>query len=241
MFYKYETHLHTSEVSVCARSTACEMVHAYIDAGYSGIIITDHFINGNSIVIDGLSWKDQINRFLRGFRNAELVSGKYNFDVFLGWEYTNHPYGEDFLTYNLTPQFLYDHPEIMEMDISEYSKIVRNHGGLLVQAHPYREAHYIKYKPNPKINLIDGIEVNNGESNSPNNNNDKAWVLARNNPHLIRISGTDIHHTNQVGLAGIAFEYRINSMQEFVDCLKAGEGYLIIDGKVTDRNGKILE
>ena len=44
MFYKYETHLHTSEVSKCARSTGAEMARAFNKAGYAGIFVTDHFL-----------------------------------------------------------------------------------------------------------------------------------------------------------------------------------------------------
>ena len=46
--YKYETHLHTSETSACAVSSAGDMVRAYADAGYTGIVVTDHFFNGNT-------------------------------------------------------------------------------------------------------------------------------------------------------------------------------------------------
>ena len=93
---------------------------------------------------------------------------------------------------------------------------------------------------NPQPHLADGIEVNNTTSDSPQNYNHKAWRLARQNPRHIRISGTDIHSTNRnlVGMAGVAFRYKIKSTQHFVDALRAGDAYLIIDGKITDREGK---
>ena len=50
MFYKYETHLHTSEVSKCAHNTGAEMARAYKKAGYTGIFVTDHFFNGNCAI-----------------------------------------------------------------------------------------------------------------------------------------------------------------------------------------------
>ena len=46
--YIYETHLHTSEGSACGHAKAVDIVHAYKDAGYTGIIITDHFFYGNT-------------------------------------------------------------------------------------------------------------------------------------------------------------------------------------------------
>ena len=41
--YLYETHMHTKESSACAHNTGAEMARAYKEAGYTGIIITDHF------------------------------------------------------------------------------------------------------------------------------------------------------------------------------------------------------
>jgi hypothetical protein len=94
---------------------------------------------------------------------------------------------------------------------------------------------------NFRVNLIDAIEVNNGASDDPDNFNYKAWELARKNPHIIRTSGNDIHNIDKTGVAGIAFKYKIESSQHFVDALRAGDAYLIVDGKITDREGNVLE
>ena len=48
--FLYETHMHTSQGSACAHSTGEEMARAYHERGYTGIIVTDHFFNGNSAV-----------------------------------------------------------------------------------------------------------------------------------------------------------------------------------------------
>ncbi len=245
MFYKYETHLHTAEVSSCATSTAVEMVRGHYDAGYSGIIVTDHFINPNSETMKGLSWPEQVEKFVRGYELAKAEGDKIGLDVFFGWEYPNRPYGEDYLTYNLDKKFLLDHPELIDMPFEEYSKLVRQNGGLIVHAHPYREAWYIKYKPNPKLHLVDGIEVNNGSSDDPDNFNYKAWDLARANPDKIRLSGTDIHEIEHrlsgVGVSGMAFKYKLKDIQHFVDALRAGDGFLIVDGRITDKEGNLVE
>ena len=46
MSYLYETHCHTKESSACGLATADEMIAAYHQKGYRGVIITDHFFNG---------------------------------------------------------------------------------------------------------------------------------------------------------------------------------------------------
>jgi hypothetical protein len=217
------------------------MVKSHKEAGYAGIIVTDHFVNANTTVAKELSWPEQMELFVKGYENAKAEGDRIGLDVFFGWEYTNRPYGEDYLTYNLDKQFLLDHPEIINITFEEYSKLVHDNGGFLTHAHPYREAWYIKYEPNPKLDLIDAIEVNNGASDDPDNFNYKAWELARKNPHIIRTSGNDIHNIDKTGVAGIAFKYKIESSQHFVDALRAGDAYLIVDGKITDREGNVLE
>lgn len=245
MFYKYETHLHTAEVSKCAISTAAEMVRGYYEAGYSGIIVTDHFINPESEFWKGLSWEEQVNKFTKGYELAKAEGERIGLDVFFGLEYTNRSEGDDYLIYNIDKQFLLDHPKLVSMPIEECIQLVRKSGGFVTLAHPFREAWYIKSPPNLKLHLVDAIEVNNGSSNDPDNFNYKAWDLARANPHLIRTSGTDVHQVDHelsgVGVAGMAFKYKLRSIQDFIDALRAGEGYLIIDGKIFDREGNLVE
>lgn len=48
--FLYETHCHTQISSACAVSSAVELVDTYLKNGYTGIFITDHFINGNARV-----------------------------------------------------------------------------------------------------------------------------------------------------------------------------------------------
>ena len=241
MFYKYETHFHTSEVSKCGRSTAVEMVRAHKEAGYTGVFVTDHFVNGNCTVPRHLSWREQMDLFMQGYELAYEEGKKIGLDVFFAWEYVNSPYGEDYLTYNLDYDFLIAHPKLYKLSFEEYSKVARENGGYIIHAHPYRTADYILYEPNPKVDLIDGVEVNNTTSDSPHNHNELAWELARTNPQLLRISGTDIHSTDIVGLGGVAFPYRIKNSQHFIDALRAGDGYLIIDGQITDMEGNIVD
>jgi hypothetical protein len=236
--YKYETHLHTSEVSRCAVNTGAEMARAYKQAGFTGIFVTDHFVNGNCAVPSDLSWEQQMNLFVQGFENARAEGEKIGLDVFFAWEYGNPPTGEDYLTYNLDKEFLLAHPHLCSLSFEEYSELVGKNGGLIIHAHPYRIASYITIPPNPRADLIDGVEVNNTVSDSVRDQNHLAWELAREHPHLIRTSGTDIHSTDGIGLGGMAFPYRIESSSHFVEALRAGDGYLIIDGEVTDMEGR---
>ena len=83
VFYRYETHLHTKEASACARTLAKDYIKAYKDAGYAGIIVTDHFFNGNTAVPRNLPWKERVKLFCNGYENAAEEGYKENFHVFL--------------------------------------------------------------------------------------------------------------------------------------------------------------
>ena len=71
MLYKYETHCHTAETSRCARTSGAEMARAYKEMGYTGLIISDHFLNGNTTVDKTLPWEQQVAEFERGYLAAK--------------------------------------------------------------------------------------------------------------------------------------------------------------------------
>ena len=60
--YKYELHLHTKEASACARASGAEMVDFYIQNGYQGMVVTDHFYHGNTAIDRDLPWEDFITK-----------------------------------------------------------------------------------------------------------------------------------------------------------------------------------
>ena len=52
--YLYETHCHTSQSSACAKCSGKELAEAAKEAGYTGIIITDHNWGGNTAIARNL-------------------------------------------------------------------------------------------------------------------------------------------------------------------------------------------
>ena len=95
--YVYETHMHTSEASACAGSTGTQMARAYKAAGYTGIIVTDHFFYGNTSVDRSLPWEEWVRRFCLGYEHAKAEGDRIGLTVFLGWEACYE--GTEFLVY----------------------------------------------------------------------------------------------------------------------------------------------
>jgi len=215
MEFIYETHMHTSEVSGCAVNSASQQVVAYKKRGYTGIIITDHFINGYSTCPKSLSWEKKMEYFVTGYNEAKKMGDMHDLDVFLGWEFTVK--GADFLTYGLDLEFLLSHPDLDKYNIEQYSALVRKCGGYLAQAHPYRDAYYIEHNYPVQPHLIDGVEVYN--SMDKKLANAKALMFALEND-LPMQAGTDSHSIGNRYYSGIALEKRAESIHDIIDAIK---------------------
>lgn len=214
---KYETHLHTSETSACASATGAAQAMFYKSKGYRGIFVTDHFLNGNTTVPNELNWEEQVEKFCLGYENAKKCGDEIGLDVFFGWEYSYK--GTDLLTYGLSKEWLLKNPKILELDVNSYCDYVRDEGGLIVHAHPFREASYISM-----IRLLprkcDGCEIVNSNRTGLEN---KMALLYAENYNLLPLAGSDNHTAAQETLNGIVFEKRLSDEKEFVELVKKKE------------------
>lgn len=227
--FAYETHLHTSEGSACGRYSAGEMARACREAGYTGIFVTDHFYYGNTAVDRSLSWEDWVEGYCRGYEHARAVGDEIGLQVFFGWESSYR--GTDFLIYGLDKAWLKAHPEIRDCTVEEQYRLVKQDGGMVIHAHPFREAPYI-----PEIQLfpkyVDGVEVVNTShaKSDPSQYEDprydrKALEYAL-QYRLPQTGGSDIHSTNLTG-GGMAFPHRLESVQDFMRAVLSGEGMVL--------------
>lgn len=241
--YLYETHLHTSEASACARNTGAEMARACKEYGYAGIFVTDHNWGGNTAVDRSLPWKEWVERFCLGFEHAREEGEKLGLDVFFGYEAGFD--ATEFLTYGIDKDWMLEHPELREAPLEVHSQMVREAGGLIMHAHPYREEWYI-----PEIRLfpecvdgVEGINATHSNSHSQSHNDpafdDRAVAYAR--EHGLPMSaGSDMHTVNLFG-GGVAFRRRLTSGRDYVRAIKGGEDYVLTNGEIWyDKNGKVI-
>ncbi|NLM96033.1 MAG: histidinol phosphatase [Halanaerobiaceae bacterium] len=221
--YKYETHAHTSEVSLCSKISAVELVRFYKELGFSGIFITDHFLNGNTTVPGGLSWEESIELFCRGYENAYEEGKRIGIDVFFGWEYTFR--GTDLLTYGLDKDWLLQNPGLLDLHINQYCDLVHRDGGFIVHAHPFREADYIDL-----IRLlprkIDAVEVMNAcRTDFENDCADKYADMYG----LLKFAGTDNHRGFLDRLSGIQLKRSLEDIGDMIEAVKNKEAEIFVD------------
>ncbi len=220
MSFFYETHAHTVEASACGRMPGRDYPAYMKGLGYDGMIITDHFFNGNSRVPRDLPWEERIAMYCSGYEAAAAAAqeSRLDFRVFFGVEFNFQ--GDEYLLYGIDRDWLIQHPEIMQMNRKELYEAVHAAGGIMVQAHPYRERGYLSdiyLFPDP----IDGAEVYNA-ANQPYQN---ALAYQYAQEHGLRMSGgSDIHFVHDEEKGGLLFEHRLDSMEDFISAFLAGEG-----------------
>ena len=219
--YRYETHMHTSEGSHCARESAREQIEFYAQRGYTGVFVTDHFWGNGSCRVDKeLPFEEQVEQYFSFAEAAKKQGEKYGIDVFCGIEYSYRH--TDFLIYGLAPEIIKAHPEIPDMKPHEFTRLARESGALVIQAHPFR-----LNSCSTIIRLfqreVDGFEVVNGANDEHQN---KMAEIFRKEYKLLKFAGSDNHGISKGKthfLAGVDTTRRVKDEQDFVKIIKNGK------------------
>lgn len=233
--YAYETHMHTTQGSRCGTKSGDVMARAYKEAGYTGIIITDHFFYGNTEPDRSLPWTDWVMEFCSGYESAKEEGDRIGLDVFFGWESGYN--GTEFLIYGLDKQWLLSHPEIRDASIPEQYEMVHKEGGIVIHAHPFREEHYI-----PEVRLfpeyVDGVEqINMAHFHKKDVSegyifNDKAKAYA--NKYNFPVTGGSDMHSDNLWYGGMAFEERLGSIKDYMDAVMNRKGVILTGASIPE-------
>ena len=235
----YETHCHSSEASACARNTAVEMAMAHKEAGYTGMILTNHNWGGNTAVSRELAWSDMLDAFFEPFYLAKKWADANDFQVFEGYEAGYS--GTEFLIYGITIEWMHRHPELRDATVEEQFELIRSGGGIVVHAHPFREAFYIsKIRLYPEY--IDAVEALNASHcplmGMPDNShfNEKALKYAE-KLGMVITGGSDTHNVRLLG-GGMAFPDKLKDIHDFAEAIRSRRDYRVTDGiSVYDQYG----
>jgi len=226
--YKYELHAHTFECDRHAFLSARELVHLYKEAGYDGIVITDHYIERfftrwfpEELV--GLPHEQQVTRWLKGYLTAREEGEKIGFTVLPGAEvrFYNHP--NDYLLYGLHEDFFYTVPRLNELETIDALLDILPKDTCVVHAHPFRDNMVVE---TPAKGLF-GMEVFNGGTDPFRNDLARRFASHYN---LAMTSGSDIHGLNRLAKGGIMTEHKIQAPEDLVRVLRSGEYSLIEPG-----------
>lgn len=215
MEYLYETHFHTADVSPCGNVSAADGVKLYKEAGYSGLMVTDHF-STEYLKKDyhAATWESGIEYYLRGYYAAKKFETA-DFSVMLGLEARFPDSFNDYVVFGVDEKFLFENEWFTDLNIKKFKKLAEKNSLLVIQAHPFRARMTVNDERH-----IDGIEVFNGNRRHDSSNEiAEAWAKRFG---LIASSGSDFHETEDLARGGIYTDTAIRDSKEFRKVLLSG-------------------
>ncbi len=229
--YKIDLHVHTKYASGCGKMDAESLVRSYINAGYSGIVLTDHYNRVTLWYPKKLPLGSDLHGFLEGYNLVKEVGDSLGLKVYRGAEIRFDEAANDYLLFNYPDELLVNPDSLFEMGLEKFSQLMHQTDAMIIQAHPCRSSSIPACHP-AKAAFLDGVEVFNACIGNINNNPD-ALKFSEANPSLIRTQGSDCHRPEGVGLAGIGCEYLPRDDAELVKMLHCREFSLLEHREIT--------
>lgn len=222
--WKYDMHVHTREVSPCGRMSVEEVVNAYMESGYDGIWITNHFHREFLELTEGMDWNKKIDFYLKPIRDAvkNLKDAGKDFHIGLGMELRFLTDPNDYLIYGLSEKLLYNEADRwLYMDLQSFYEKYKDRL-LIIQAHPNRaDSSYPA-----DIDYLHGMEAVN-TSPRHDSGNEKTQKILIMHPWMIPTAGSDSHRPEDIGRTGIMAGESIDTEEQLVAVLKSREYALI--------------
>lgn len=213
--YRYDIHVHTMETSRCGYIKAAEVVRRYKALGYTGICITDHLHDLYISLMDCHDdWQKCVDRYMYGYHEAKKAGDALGLDVIFGIELRFPENDSDYLIFGVDEAWLRRNPYVCSMDHRAFFEKFGNEV-LIIHAHPYRYCDEVFY------DSVHGLEIANCNPRHPNRN-ELALELAKDNPHLIRLCGSDMHRPGDEGRAAVVLEREVRDSYAFREEILAG-------------------
>ena len=148
-----DLHAHSSGISKCCRIPYTEVLSRAAAIGLDGIVLTNHYQNG--YVCDG-KYMEFVEDYIAEYEKAAAYGASVGIKVFFGIEVTMERYPKvHMLIYGVSPDFLRTNPMLFDCTQKALYTLVKAHGGVLVQAHPFRGGTTVL-----DPTYLDGIEIN---------------------------------------------------------------------------------
>ena len=212
--YRIELHAHTKPVSPCSEIPPAELIQAYIDQGFHGVVITNHF---NLEYLLGLPKEEALDYYLSGYEETKKAAEGTGLQVLLGTEVRFNEHPNEFMIYGVDRQILSECYDYLEKGLAAYREEVKLPDSVLIQAHPFRDR-MLRREPE----LMDGIEVFNMHPGH-NSRVAQAAKLAASIPGCIKTVGTDFHHPGHQGLCALRVRQMPLNSFDLATILRSGD------------------
>lgn len=148
-----DLHVHSSGISGCCRIDVFETIDRAKKIGLDGMVLTNHYQKG---ALEKYGTEEYVKRYIEEYKKGAEYGETVGFKVFFGIEVTME--FDDrihLLIYGVPENFLFENPGLCDMSQKELYETVHRYGGILVQAHPYRnECHVLD------TDYLDALEIN---------------------------------------------------------------------------------
>lgn len=210
-----DLHAHSAGISRCCRIPADQVIQAAMDAGIEGLVLTNHY--QKCYVKDGDA-AEFARRYVEEYHFAKSAGDACGFSVWFGIEATMERLnGAHILIYGVGEDFVLDYPDLYDYPMERLARLVREQGGVLIQAHPLRR----KYRLLEDLQYVDGLEL----SCHPlydGTHMEELFEVAKNNG-LILTCGGDYHADTYRPRCGIYLPEEITSVEALAHYLKSTE------------------
>jgi hypothetical protein len=209
-------------MSRCATQTAKQTAEKYIEAGYTTLVVTNHFKASNMRSDD---WREAVDLFFEAIDLVREAAGE-RLNVLDGAEVELNTGNNEYLLYGASRERFYEIPDLLDLSFAQLFEQSKKQGMLMVQAHPFR---FNMEVVTP--GYLRGIEVFNGEAGEDSHNwAAMAWLKHfQDKNDLFPTSGSDCHWVDQMPNGGILTERPIRSNDELLSVLLGREYALISD------------
>lgn len=148
-----DLHAHTKGISRCCKADIETVINEAKVNGIDGLVLTNHF---QKSYYNNSSEDEFIKAYIKEYYDMRSAAEKENFLCFFGVEVTMEKYPKvHMLIYGVEPTFLEVNKGLCDLTQSELFDLVKKNGGILIQAHPYRNGTTVL-----DPTFLDGVEIN---------------------------------------------------------------------------------
>ena len=205
-----DLHAHSSGISRCCQIPAEEVLKTAKEYGIDGIVLTNHYQKSYLQNDDADAFA---KAYVEEFHYTEKIAEELGMKVFFGVEVTTELYKNvHMLVYGVPEKFVLENPRVFELNQEELYKLVKVYGGVLVQAHPFRNGCTVL-----DTAYLDGVEINCHPLYGNSYQKDLMEIAAENK--LLLTCGGDYHADTYRAHCGMYLPDDIGNNNELRDYL----------------------
>lgn len=217
---KIELHAHSKEISSCGKLSVEELLELYRNAGYDGIVLTNHFNRETALRLSKENNGDFEEIFHSAYEKMALLGKNMAIQVFYGYEIRFDGSSNDYLVYGMDRETAKEYDTLFQMTPEKFGTLAKEKGFLFYQAHPFRKGMTIV-----EPSCLFGMEVKNTHPRHDSRNDmASAWAEKFG---LHKIGGSDCHQKQDAAGSGIITEKEISTLEALVAVLRE-DAYTII-------------